>query len=160
MKTITEFPHAIKVLEKGVWIPMKRGDRLAARIWMPENASPDNPVPALLEYIPYRKRDMTRGGDEPKHSYFAGHGYASVRVDMAGAGAAICRPRPGYFRQFQSTDAAVNSARAFLCIRFATIINYSGQPKRRGINMAMTSDSGRGDGLGQRSQRDHPAPRA
>ena len=74
MKTIRKFPHTIKVMEKGVWIPMKRGDQLAARIWMPEDAGPDHPVPALLEYIPYRKRDMTRGGDEPKHSYFAGHG--------------------------------------------------------------------------------------
>ena len=99
MKTIREFPHTVKVLEKGVWIPMKRGDRLAARIWMPEDAGPDNPVPALLEYIPYRKRDMTRGGDEPKHSYFAGHGYASVRVDLAGAGDSFGVMRDEYARQ-------------------------------------------------------------
>ena len=59
----------------------------------------DNPVPALLEYIPYRKRDMTRGGDEPKHSYFAGHGYASVRVDMAGAGDSFGVMRDEYARQ-------------------------------------------------------------
>jgi len=99
MKTIRKFPHKIKVLEKGVWIPMKRGDRLAARIWLPEDAGPDNPMPALLEYIPYRKRDMTRGGDEPKHSYFAGHGYASVRVDMAGAGDSFGVMRDEYARQ-------------------------------------------------------------
>ena len=86
MKTVREFPHSITVLENDVWIPMKRGDRLAARIWIPDSAGPECRVPALLEYIPYRKRDMTRAGDEPKHSYFSGHGYASVRVDLAGAG--------------------------------------------------------------------------
>ena len=85
MRIVSEFPHQVKVLEKEVWIPMKRGDKLAARIWLPVDAE-ENPVPALLEYIPYRKRDMTRPGDEPKHAWFAGHGYASIRVDMAGAG--------------------------------------------------------------------------
>ena len=44
MKTIRTFPPKIKVLEKGVWIRMKRGDRLAARIWLPEDAGPDNVV--------------------------------------------------------------------------------------------------------------------
>jgi putative CocE/NonD family hydrolase len=43
-------------------------------------------VPAILEYIPYRKRDFTRARDEPMHHYFAGHGYAAVRVDLRGSG--------------------------------------------------------------------------
>ena len=43
-------------------------------------------APAILEYIPYRKRDGTRGRDEPMHGYFAAHGYAAVRVDMRGSG--------------------------------------------------------------------------
>ncbi|MDQ7861174.1 CocE/NonD family hydrolase [Peribacillus frigoritolerans] len=43
-------------------------------------------VPAILEYIPYRKTDGTRARDEPMHGYFAGHGYAVVRVDMRGSG--------------------------------------------------------------------------
>ena len=85
MKIVETFPRKVKVLEEGVWIPLSSGDRLAARIWLPEDAETD-PVPALLEYIPYRKRDMTRAGDEPTHHYLAGHGYASVRVDMRGAG--------------------------------------------------------------------------
>ena len=99
MKTVREFPHSITVLEKDVWIPMKRGDRLAARIWIPDSAGPECRVPALLEYIPYRKRDMTRAGDEPKHSYFSGHGYASVRVDLAGAGDSFGVMRDEYTRQ-------------------------------------------------------------
>ena len=64
---------------------MSDGCRLAAKIWLPENAESD-PVPALLEYIPYRKSDWTAVGDSTRHAYFAGHGYASVRVDMRGSG--------------------------------------------------------------------------
>ncbi|MCK8464027.1 CocE/NonD family hydrolase [Aliiroseovarius sp. S1339] len=68
-----------------VWITLSDGCRLGARIWLPEGAL-DEPVPAVLEYIPYRKRDGTRVRDEPMHGYFAEHGYASVRVDMRGSG--------------------------------------------------------------------------
>ncbi len=85
MKIVTEFPRKVRVLEQDVWIPISSGHKLAARIWLPEDAEAD-PVPTVLEYLPYRKRDGTRAGDEPKHHYFAGHGYASVRVDMRGAG--------------------------------------------------------------------------
>ncbi len=62
---------------------MSDGVRLAARIWLPEGTGP---VPAILEYIPYRKRDMVRARDERNHPYFAGHGYACLRVDMRGSG--------------------------------------------------------------------------
>jgi putative CocE/NonD family hydrolase len=67
------------------WIPMPDGSRLAARIWRPDNALHE-PVPALLEFLPYRKRDFMRFRDEPMHRYFAQHGYASVRVDLRGSG--------------------------------------------------------------------------
>ncbi len=43
-------------------------------------------MPAILEYIPYRKRDGTRGRDEPMHGFFAEQGYAAIRVDMRGSG--------------------------------------------------------------------------
>ena len=42
--------------------------------------------PAILEYIPYRKRDMVRARDERNHPYLAAHGYACLRVDMRGSG--------------------------------------------------------------------------
>src|SRR6266705_2443080 len=45
-----------------------------------------DPVPAILEYLPYRKRDGTVERDQLTHPYFAGHGYAAVRVDMRGGG--------------------------------------------------------------------------
>ena len=82
--TRTDFPRAVSVIED-VWIPMADGCRLAAKLWLPEDAEQD-PVPALLEYIPYRKNDGTAVGDSARHTYFAGHGYASVRVDLRGSG--------------------------------------------------------------------------
>ena len=82
--TITDFPRKVKEIENQ-WIPMSDGTKLAARIWLPEDAD-DNPVPALLEYLPYRKRDGTIERDALTQPYFAGHGYAAVRVDMRGNG--------------------------------------------------------------------------
>jgi uncharacterized protein len=84
VKNIRRFPHAVRVIENS-WIPMSDGCRLAARIWLPADAE-TAPVPTILEYIPYRKRDFTRARDEPMHHYFAGYGYAAVRVDLRGSG--------------------------------------------------------------------------
>ena len=84
MKIVTDFPRPVRVIENA-WIPLPDGTRLAARIWLPDDAE-RAPVPALLEYLPYRKRDFMRCRDGPMHHYFAGHGYASVRVDIRGAG--------------------------------------------------------------------------
>ena len=80
----SDFPHAVREIEN-VFIPLSDGCRLAARIWLPDNAE-THPVPAILEYIPYRKRDFMRARDEPMHHYIAGHGYAAVRVDVRGSG--------------------------------------------------------------------------
>lgn len=84
MKTMTDFPHEVRTIEN-LFIPMRDGARLAARLWLPIDAD-TNPVPAVLEYIPYRKRDNSRARDEMNHPYLAGHGYASIRVDMRGSG--------------------------------------------------------------------------
>jgi uncharacterized protein len=78
----TDFPFRVKVIEHTL-IPMGDGVRLAARMWMPENAGP---LPALLEYLPYRKRDGTRARDNGVHEFFAGHGYVSIRLDIRGSG--------------------------------------------------------------------------
>jgi putative CocE/NonD family hydrolase len=84
LNVVAELPHAVRVIEN-TWIPLADGVRLAARIWLPEGAQ-QRPVPAVLEYLPYRKRDFTRFRDEPIHHYFAGHGFASLRVDIRGSG--------------------------------------------------------------------------
>jgi putative CocE/NonD family hydrolase len=67
------------------WIRLADGTRLSARIWLPVDALED-PVPAILEYLPYRHRDGTYSRDNGIHAYFAGHGYASIRVDIRGSG--------------------------------------------------------------------------
>jgi len=84
LKIIRSFEHEVEEHEH-VWIPMRDGTRLAARIWRPAGAG-RAPVPAIVEYIPYRKRDLTADRDALTHAYFAGHGYACVRVDLRGSG--------------------------------------------------------------------------
>jgi len=80
----TEFPHKVRVVDN-LWIPLSDGRRLAAKMWLPEDAE-RNPVPAILEYIPYRKRDRQALEDQRVHGYFAGHGYAAIRLDIRGSG--------------------------------------------------------------------------
>ena len=83
MRIVTDFP--CRVQEEETWIPLADGTRLAARIWRPVDAD-RHPVPAILEYLPYRKRDLTAERDVQSHPYWAGHGYAGVRVDIRGTG--------------------------------------------------------------------------
>jgi predicted acyl esterase len=64
---------------------MPDGTELSARIWLPKDAA-KSPVPAILEHLPYRKRDGTIVRDALTHPYLAGHGYACIRVDMRGNG--------------------------------------------------------------------------
>ena len=53
---LTANPLQVSVLDH-LWIEMPDGVRLAGRLWRPLC---DEPVPALLEYIPYRKADLVR----------------------------------------------------------------------------------------------------
>ena len=76
--------HDVRAIENA-WIPMRDGTRLAAKIWLPESAERE-PVPAVLEYIPYRKRDHKARRDAQNHGFFAQCGYAGVRVDLRGSG--------------------------------------------------------------------------
>lgn len=76
--------RAVREIEN-TWIVLADGTRLAARIWLPEGAEAA-PVPAILEYLPYRKRDGTAPRDESTYPVFAAAGYAGVRVDIRGSG--------------------------------------------------------------------------
>jgi uncharacterized protein len=80
----TEFPRRVREIEH-TWIELAEGTRLAARIWLPEDAE-DDPVPAILEFLPYRKVDGTAIRDAARQPYLAGFGYAAVRVDLRGTG--------------------------------------------------------------------------
>ena len=80
----TSFPRSVEEVSH-TWIPMPDGTRLAARIWLPRDAA-ERPVPGILELLPYRKNDGTSLRDSRNAPYFAGHGYAVVRVDIRGTG--------------------------------------------------------------------------
>ena len=84
MRTVTSLPHKVEETEH-LWIPMSDGTRLAARLWRPVSADVE-PVPGVLEMIPYRKRDLTAQRDSIHHPYMAGYGYACLRVDLRGTG--------------------------------------------------------------------------
>jgi predicted acyl esterase len=77
------FCDRVEVVELA-WIPMPDGRRLAARLFLPRQRK--TAIPALLEYIPYRRRDGTRLGDDEMHIWFAAHGYGAARIDISGMG--------------------------------------------------------------------------
>ena len=68
-----------------VWIEMSDGVRLSAKVWLPRDAN-RHAVPAILEFIPYRKRDAVAIRDHRNHAWFAARGYACIRPDMRGHG--------------------------------------------------------------------------
>ncbi|WP_433340372.1 CocE/NonD family hydrolase [Streptomyces sp. CA-253872] len=84
MRYVSQLPHAVRE-EEHVLIPMRDGVRLSAHIWRPVSSDTE-PVPAVLEAIPYRKRDLSAVRDSMHHPYLAGHGYACVRLDLRGTG--------------------------------------------------------------------------
>jgi uncharacterized protein len=84
MRTVTSLPLEVRE-DEDVWIKVRDGVHLSARVWRPV-VSDDDPVPAILEMIPYRERDLTAQRDSIHHPYMAGHGYACVRVDLRGSG--------------------------------------------------------------------------
>ena len=81
MKIVTDFPYQVEIVED--WIPLSDGTRLWMKAWRPQTSEP---VPAILEYLPYRAGDWTAPRDHERHPYYAGHGYASIRVDIRGHG--------------------------------------------------------------------------
>ncbi|HEX5191756.1 MAG TPA: CocE/NonD family hydrolase [Solirubrobacteraceae bacterium] len=80
---VSAFERVTEVRDE--WIELSDGCRLFARIVLPVDADAD-PVPAVLEFLPYRLTDGTAHRDATHHPYWAGHGYAGVRVDMRGSG--------------------------------------------------------------------------
>ncbi|WP_299561386.1 CocE/NonD family hydrolase [uncultured Sulfitobacter sp.] len=78
-------PHETLIEDPDHIIALSDGTRLSARLWRPENSG-KMPVPLILEFLPYRKRDGTTARDCLTHPYFAKHGYACLRVDMRGNG--------------------------------------------------------------------------
>src|SRR5262249_15999805 len=69
-------------VERNILIPMRDGTRLAADLIRPDT---DGKFPVLIEYIPYRKDDVSRGGYGVQH-YLAERGFVNVRLDVRGTG--------------------------------------------------------------------------
>mgnify|MGYP003625870923 CR=1 FL=1 len=77
MQKVKHIHHAMLLLPDGT--------QLAYRAWLPNNTD-QQPVPAILEFLPYRKNDGTIVRDEITMAQTAAHGYACVRVDLRGCG--------------------------------------------------------------------------
>jgi len=89
------------------WIALPDGCRLAATIWLPIGAGAARRVPAVLEFLPYRRRDGTVLRDAATHRWFAANGYACLRVDMRGCGDSDGMFEDEYLPQEQEDGAAV-----------------------------------------------------
>lgn len=84
LKTENAFLYAVREV-RNCWIPLSSGERLAARVWLPD--VPDGKlVPAVMEFSIYRKSDVQAVRDTAIYGYLAGHGYACVRVECRGTG--------------------------------------------------------------------------
>ncbi|ABF40901.1 peptidase S15 [Candidatus Koribacter versatilis Ellin345] len=68
------------------WIPMRDGVKLAANLFLPADLKPDEKVPVVLEYLPYRKDDWSLGRDYSLHGYLVRKHYVVARVDVRGTG--------------------------------------------------------------------------
>ncbi|MER7753921.1 CocE/NonD family hydrolase [Kitasatospora sp. NPDC097643] len=89
-----------------VRIPLPDGTALYARLWRPVS---DEPVPALLEYSAGRLSDWTAAEDARRHPWYAGHGYAAVRVDTRGHGNSFGLPvAPGSDQELADGAAVVD----------------------------------------------------
>jgi len=62
---------------------MRDGVRLSIRLWIPEGS---NTSPAVLECVPYRKRDLYRAYDDMWGETLASAGVAFARLDVRGTG--------------------------------------------------------------------------
>ena len=57
-----------------MYIELNDGVKLSTRLWLPAGVGGDNPVPAIFEFLPYRKRDVTTYRDEVTYQVFAQNG--------------------------------------------------------------------------------------
>ena len=80
---------------ENVYITLKDGRSLSARVWLPDDTD-STPVPAILEFLPYRKRDGTAPRDESTYPVFARAGYAGISVSWRTGLPAFRGKRPAW----------------------------------------------------------------
>ncbi|HEX9034560.1 MAG TPA: CocE/NonD family hydrolase [Streptosporangiaceae bacterium] len=86
-------------------IPMPDGIELACTLYLPPDAA-STPVPAILEYLPYRKDD-TVGRNLELNGYLTRRGYAGARVDIRGTGQSEGDLPAGEYTEQEQLDAEV-----------------------------------------------------
>jgi hypothetical protein len=84
-------------IERNIRIPMRDGKTLSADLIRPDA---EGPFPILIEYHPYRKDDVSRGGHN-QHWYLAERGFIGVRLDVRGTGGSDGTNTDEYVRQEQ-----------------------------------------------------------
>jgi putative CocE/NonD family hydrolase len=89
-----------------IWIPMPDGVRLAADLYLPQGAGPDERFPVLLEYLPYRKTE-SRSRNYSLYAYFIRRGYAVARVDIRGTGNSEGKLIPYEYSDRENDDGEV-----------------------------------------------------
>ncbi len=101
--TASNLPFEITKLEN-IIITLKDGCKLSAHIWIPKKALIEKEkfkIGSIVEYIPYRKNDFTAVRDSIRHPFFAGNGFASIRIDMRGTGDSDDWLKDEYLKQEQ-----------------------------------------------------------
>ena len=76
------YAEGVRVV-KNVLIPMRDDVRLASDLYVPD-PDPGEPLPVVMEYIPYRKDEVAPGSRF--YEYLVRHGYIVARVDIRGTG--------------------------------------------------------------------------
>jgi uncharacterized protein len=82
---------------------MSDGVRLAATLYMPLDP-PTESVPAVLEYLPYRKDDGMLERDLGLYPYLVSRGYVGARVDIRGTGRSEGRLPDGEYSEREQLD--------------------------------------------------------
>jgi uncharacterized protein len=92
-------------------ILMPDGIELAVTLYLPAayRAAGDgvSRVPALLEYLPYRKDDAMLARDYGLYAYMTNHGYAGARVDIRGTGRSGGQLPAGEYTEQEQLDAEI-----------------------------------------------------
>ena len=105
---VTPPPPTGDIERREVRIAMPDGVRLAADLYLPKESRPDERLPVLLEYIPYRKTE-SRSYTYSLFSYFVRRGYVVARVDIRGTGSS-----EGKLIEYEYTDQEQTDAEAVI----------------------------------------------
>src|SRR3712207_323849 len=79
-----------------VRVPVRDGLELSANLWRPATREP---VPVILEMIPYGKDSWRRNADVARGEWLAARGFALCRLDVRGTGSS-----PGIARDEYTED--------------------------------------------------------